>query len=240
MRPSRLIGICSTMSDPTPVSPTLPFSCLQASKPFLVSRHVVGTYVEGHEELFRRVNRLRKPASKDHPGIVGKEEPDLFGDGSLVERNQFRTGFMRYLWHPNAKPSISDIEIAALTGFLLRMSLTCSALWHQRPISSPAIETCWLISQAGGDYSVIHTHSPALISGVFYLATPPGINAKTFPDGILSVLDGSDVVAIPPIAGLFLVWPGKLPHMVYPFRGRGRRVLLSWNLQRKADNLRKS
>lgn len=95
-----------------------------------------------------------------------------------------------------------------------------------------------------GGYNLVHDHPRHGWSGVYYVA--PG---EKDPDNVLAgqiefidprgcvdahLLPGepfSGPVRIEPVAGMMLMFPGWLRHVVYPYRGQSPRISISFNLR---------
>ncbi len=114
----------------------------------------------------------------------------------------------------------------------------------------------WIVEQKNGDYNPLHTHktkSPAGLSGVLYIKTPPQIlNPKKNKDGRgiekthaqgkikittgdkvsadLTSLESSQLMIFDPIPGRLLLFPKNTAHSVDPFYGDGDRICLAFNV----------
>ena len=96
----------------------------------------------------------------------------------------------------------------------------------------------WLNCQLEGDYNPMHTHGGSF-SGVIFLKVPDQIKAESF-DGQLcfhgpeewhmqSFRTGMAHYVIP-VPGDFYVFPSWQPHSVMPFRGKGKRLSIAFNV----------
>jgi uncharacterized protein (TIGR02466 family) len=101
----------------------------------------------------------------------------------------------------------------------------------------------WANVNESGDYNGIHTHPGNQLSAVYYVAEGkptlgrpvngvlelrdprPGLNFMENPGSLSS---GS--VIIPPKAGLLVVFPAFIEHLVHPFHGEGRRISIAINV----------
>lgn len=148
--------------------------------------------------------------------------------GDLIERNTLKTG--RMLYFPQFP---ADERVRALYAFLLEKCqeyLRCTG-----GTADIEIERCWIIDQRGHDYQVLHSHVPNVLSGIIYLEIPQGVEQGTYPDGILTLIENNPFVILP-IEGTMYIWPAYMLHTVYPFRGAGRRLAISFNVKDRHFN----
>ena len=110
------------------------------------------------------------------------------------------------------------------------------------------ITDAWVVSQKENDYIPVHTHHNqkefCKISGVLYLKVPEQIQSnnniaiKGGKDGqlVFTGMGGADLFSttiqysIPPEAGWLYLFPSTLNHQVYPFKGKGERRGISFNI----------
>jgi hypothetical protein len=105
------------------------------------------------------------------------------------------------------------------------------------------ISNCWASVYQDGEFHAPHYHPMTALAAVYFVQSPSGLR---FPDGCLAFVDprpqvayhsseivlgeeGADVL-IEPQPGILAVFPGWLQHYVYPFRGNGQRITISFNL----------
>jgi uncharacterized protein (TIGR02466 family) len=101
----------------------------------------------------------------------------------------------------------------------------------------------WAMVMDDGAYSTLHNHAQAHWSVVYYVdAGESDHDAHPMSGGICFVDPRRDVNLIPglelfpsthtviPKAGMLIVFPGWLQHYVHPFRGKGPRVSLAYNV----------
>ena len=101
------------------------------------------------------------------------------------------------------------------------------------------ITNLWMVRYKEGDYQSWHTHPQSSLSAVLFLEVPEGINPKTFPDGILHLLSNGNYdeqtleinksYFVKPEPGLLIIFPSSIGHLAYPFKGPGRRTVISFN-----------
>ena len=111
------------------------------------------------------------------------------------------------------------------------------------------ITDAWVVSQKENEYIPVHTHynqrESCKISGVLYLKVPEQINQcnndiaiKGGKDGqlVFTGMGGADLFSttvqynVPPEAGWLYLFPSTLNHQVYPFKGKGERRGISFNI----------
>jgi len=115
--------------------------------------------------------------------------------------------------------------------------------WHTRIVDA------WVVSQKENDYIPVHTHHNqkefCKISGILYLKVPEQIKSnnndiaiKGGKDGqlVFTGMGGADLFSttvqfnVPPEAGWMYLFPSTLNHQVYPFKGKGERRGISFNI----------
>lgn len=103
----------------------------------------------------------------------------------------------------------------------------------------PKIISAWTIKQKPGDYQAMHDHE-AHISGSIFIEVPeldPGSNIS---DGNLELrlpvirnparFVFVDQCRIIPTLKSMTMFPSYLPHTVYPWKGKGHRTVLAWDV----------
>ena len=93
----------------------------------------------------------------------------------------------------------------------------------------------WAVLMKEGDYHIFHSHQkPGLVydksefegvSGGLYLKIPE----KKSPQGNINYVSDDKVFSWSPKDGDYFVWPSYIIHGVYPFKGPGSRIMVSWN-----------
>ena len=98
----------------------------------------------------------------------------------------------------------------------------------------PRLDSLWvnLLKSRGHHSGHIHPHS--IISGTFYVETPPGSGAIRFEDPRLPLMMAaptrpSTFVTIEPEPGMLLMWESWLRHEVLSGTGRRERLSISFN-----------
>ena len=103
--------------------------------------------------------------------------------------------------------------------------------------------TAWANINRDGNYNVLHSHPGNHWSGVYYIdagepdPAHPLSGAFEFhdPRGGATALpvpgfDFGHKQVIQPEAGMMLMFPSWHQHMVHPFRGRGERIVVAFNI----------
>jgi uncharacterized protein (TIGR02466 family) len=95
------------------------------------------------------------------------------------------------------------------------------------------LKECWFNIGEAGAWNMPHTH-PAWWSGVVYISgdfTVEGGEIMFFNPVPRSIQGGyPDHVMLRPEAGMMLLFPGHLSHMVTPYAGTGPRISVSFNI----------
>ena len=101
----------------------------------------------------------------------------------------------------------------------------------------------WVNSQYENEYNPIHYHEGCTISSTFYLKTPqynPRMiqNKKDIDGNIVFVNNNhstpyhsleNSLYTFKPKVGDLYIWPSRLLHGVYPFKGKGERRSVAFN-----------
>jgi uncharacterized protein (TIGR02466 family) len=100
----------------------------------------------------------------------------------------------------------------------------------------------WANINGAGDYNTVHSHPTSQWSGVYYASV--GENDPAHPlSGVIEFQDPRGApqaqpfpgfefghkLRLVPEAGLMLVFPSWLLHMVHPFHGQGERISIAFN-----------
>ena len=105
----------------------------------------------------------------------------------------------------------------------------------------------WIVSQYAGDFNPMHIHD-ANLSGVIFLAMPPDFEeeyAREDHHPTAGCLEFIGAVAnhfanhsylVKPEVGDFYLFPSWLTHQVYPFRSKGERRSMAFNLHLSLKN----
>jgi hypothetical protein len=112
-----------------------------------------------------------------------------------------------------------------------------------------SVKSVWYGIMKSGDFHILHSHHSinnniAVLSGAIYLEVPDNL---PYPQGNINwVMGGSqqplynNAYEYSPESGDVFLWPGWLMHMVYPFRSKQERIMISFNgnnlIESKKDN----
>ena len=99
--------------------------------------------------------------------------------------------------------------------------------YQKIPISvgSKRIVQVWAGLMKEGDFHILHNHQEiGGIAGGLYLKIPE----MKPPQGNISWVSDDKVFSWSPKEGDYFVWPSHLIHSVYPFKGPGSRIMISW------------
>jgi uncharacterized protein (TIGR02466 family) len=106
----------------------------------------------------------------------------------------------------------------------------------------------WANVNRAGDYNNLHNHPQQHLAAVYYVKAPPPGNAGT-PDGLLELRDPRPAAgfngyatlfsAYPmrfaPEAGMLVMFPAFIDHLVHPHHGPDERISLAINIQFVGD-----
>lgn len=198
---------------------------LQGSSLRMVSANIARLRVENHGDLAALADELLEAEKRRVSGVIAASNVQ----GRLIEKNTLKHGRMVYF--PTAS---DDPRITAHFDFLLAqarayLQATRKGIGGRIDPDDLQMERSWIVDQRADDYQILHAHLPNVLSGIIYLEVPEGINRSTYPDGILTLLDGQPSI-ITPAAGDMYIWPAYMLHHVNPFRGPGRRLAISFNI----------
>jgi len=146
-------------------------------------------------------------------------------------------------------PNELGLDISILEQYVLKISNDYIAnLEKQTSLKipyQPVLVSAWTIKQTSGDYQVLHSHE-AHLSGNIYIDVPTlDENARNtdaciefrfptlkHPDRFVF----HDHWKFTPEIAKMVVFPGYLPHTVYPWNAPGERVILAWDVKFIAKN----
>ena len=104
-------------------------------------------------------------------------------------------------------------------------------------IYEPVLISAWTIKQTSGDYQALHTHE-AHVSGNIYIDVPELYDAASSDANIefrLPVIRNPanfifvDQWRFNPQIMKMIIFPSYIPHTVYPWKGKGHRIILAWD-----------
>ena len=103
------------------------------------------------------------------------------------------------------------------------------------------LEAFWINYQEEGEYNPIHNHGQATMSGAIHIKEPEyerSEDRKSEKDGNLTIIRSSPIMEAldhysmdlkPTPRGMY-IWPAPLLHLVNPFKGKGQRVSMAYNV----------
>lgn len=167
----------------------------------------------------------------------------VHGDYGAMQDSALKSGKFKII-------GIENIEIIDVVHKLCNEWFSCSCLNLSETLGNQIIEnfknsnvvltSMWAVSMKSGDFHVSHNHvfEGAMLSGGIYLDVPEYLKS---PEGDINwsmpvpgVEFRSDVYKHSPKSGDWFIWPSWLQHHVYPFRGNGERIMMSFNARLEA------
>lgn len=104
---------------------------------------------------------------------------------------------------------------------------------------APEIVSIWTIKQEEGHYQEMHSHPAGHLSGNLYVSVPELAEGSNPSDGQISLRmpftkDVSkfilnDTWKNTPQPGTLMLFPSYIPHTVYPWKGSGSRIVVSFD-----------
>jgi len=104
---------------------------------------------------------------------------------------------------------------------------------------APKIVSIWTIKQEEGHYQEMHSHPSGHLSGNLYVSVPELSEGSNLSDGQISLRmpftkDVSkfilnDTWKNTPQPGTLMLFPSYIPHTVYPWKGTGSRIVVSFD-----------
>ncbi len=102
----------------------------------------------------------------------------------------------------------------------------------------PVLVSAWTLKQQSGDYQALHSHE-AHISGNIYIQVPELDEDSSNTDSCIEFrlptvrnparFTFTDTWRFKPERAKIILFPSYLPHVVYPWRGKGHRISLAWD-----------
>ena len=103
---------------------------------------------------------------------------------------------------------------------------TTNDITYEYESKNRSIKEVWAVLMREGDFHMLHNHQEVGgVSGGLYLKIP---EVKQ-PQGNINWVSDNKVFSWSPKDGDYFVWPSHLIHGVYPFKGSGNRIMISWN-----------
>lgn len=153
--------------------------------------------------------------------------------------------------------SMAALHQAGLHDFFVQTFRGYAAAVLDKTLSSPVnpnnisaqLTGAWVNSQYENEYNPIHWHEGCTLSATLYLKIPEyekrNIPGKTETDGsIVFITDNPSAPSLSlqnptalfsPKVGEMYIWPSRILHGVYPFRGKGERRSVAINALHRAS-----
>lgn len=131
---------------------------------------------------------------------------------------------------------IEDLAIKYARKDFLKKQKDYSDLQKKHFSKEPHVQITseWLVRMNPGDFNPAHFHTDCHLSGLLYLKIPNGLERDA--GGNLHFLHGSPATfytnqyQIAPKVGDTYLWPSWLQHFVYPYKCKGERWVMPFNL----------
>jgi hypothetical protein len=102
----------------------------------------------------------------------------------------------------------------------------------------PVLVSVWTLKQGPGDYQALHSHE-AHISGNIYIEVPELDLDSNNTDACIEFrlptvrnparFTFTDTWRFKPERAKIIIFPSYIPHVVYPWKGKGHRISLAWD-----------
>ena len=167
---------------------------------------------------------------------------DVWERKNHISWNHELVGHMKYQYyvpHSQLKEyELFDFFIECFYWYLITASKNVKKKEQNLKID---MEAFWINYQEEGEYNPMHNHGQATLSGAIHLKEPEydrSEDRKSDRDGSLSIINhspimhGLDIYSLelkPTPRGMY-IWPAPLLHSVNPFKGKGQRVSMAYNV----------
>ncbi len=173
---------------------------------------------------------------------------DIWERKDHISWNHELVGHMKYQYyvpHSQLKDyGLFDFFIQCFYWYLIKASKDIERLKEDLRID---LEAFWINYQEEGEYNPIHNHGQASMSGALHIKEPEydrSENRKNSKDGVTSIINHSPImhsldnysIDIKPTPRGMYIWPAPLLHLVNPFRGKGQRISMAYNVVHYFDN----
>jgi len=101
------------------------------------------------------------------------------------------------------------------------------------------INECWVNVYGQGDAQEVHLHRNSVISGIYYVAAPPGSGELLFHSPLLEMLEpptvhgnvfNAPIRNVTPKPGTMIMFRSSLRHSVKPTKGQEQRISVAFNI----------
>ena len=167
---------------------------------------------------------------------------DVWERKNHISWNHELVGHMKYQYyvpHSQLKEyELFDFFIECFYWYLITASKNVKKKEQNLKID---LEAFWINYQEEGEYNPMHNHGQATLSGAIQLKEPEydrSEDRKSDRDGSLSIINHSPIMHeldtysldLKPTPRGMYIWPAPLLHSVNPFKGKGQRVSMAYNV----------
>ena len=101
------------------------------------------------------------------------------------------------------------------------------------------LNECWVNVYGQGDAQEVHVHRNSVISGIYYVAAPPGSGELLFHSPLIEMLEpptvhgnlfNAPIRNFAPKPGVMIMFRSSVRHSVKPTKGKEQRISVAFNL----------
>ena len=180
----------------------------------------------------KTLNTVKKLLHTDDPSDKVVHGGYSEGQDVTIKKGKFKSMDNSY---PDIIQLVHDICHEYYSCVCFNIAQVRPEIWEKFDNSNRVITSIWSVLMKEGDFHISHDHlmEGAMLSGGIYLDVPTTIQP---PEGDINWTLSTPGIEFrtnlhkhTPITGDWLVWPAWLQHHVYPFRGEGERIMISFN-----------
>ena len=148
-----------------------------------------------------------------------------------------------HIWHKKPDPELPTLFgwvgscTNAYVKTLSQMRRFNPAAEKEKIVTKVMLNSAWIVNSIAGDFNPLHMHN-GMLSAAGWLKMPPSVEKDEEREqaGLIEFMHGvpQSLVEfkypVKPHVGQLFLFPAWLVHEVYPFRGKGIRRTLSFNL----------
>ena len=163
-------------------------------------------------------------------------------EGYIPSKYWFPSGCAKYF-----EDAVSMYLIESIATSMLEGQVVSDKLIEAQLDSKPKVQTnsAWFNVMRENEYNPVHYHTNCDVSGVYYINVPPMKRREEIKhgqdamDGNILMIDNNNNpqmnfcmghISKSPIEGMCYLFPSFMQHTVYPFKGDGERISVSFNL----------
>lgn len=173
-------------------------------------------------------SQLNRSLLKEVGSFIGQDKL-----GKKWSKENYQGGYTSYASLPDLHhryPGFMEFE-KKLTQEAIVFAKKCR--WDLRGLELRMTD-CWVNIMSAGTYHTLHLHPHSVISGVYYLSTPPGSSPLKLEDPRMSFFMNAPAgdplyQVLPAKAGHFVLFPSWLRHEVPPNASKKPRISVSFN-----------